>query len=137
MLFGSEQSSSQVVVGVPTGKHEVITDETLEEIEHKYPFQTQIKGDNFSINTMPVRVSMKRPSEFDDPHKFSKGQVKAINTGIDLPYTLNRGSRAKTQGMFATDPQRAAINRNEGEQSRKGRIELLKRNQRMKDYLDK
>ena len=54
--------------------------------------------------------------------------MKAINTGIDLPYTLNRGSRAKTQGMFATDPQRAAINRNEGEQARKGRIELLKRN---------
>ena len=65
---------------------------------------------------MPVRVSVKRPSEFDDPHKFSKGQVKAVNTGIDLPYTLNRGSRAKTQGMFATDPQRTAISRNEGEQ---------------------
>ena len=40
MLFGSEQSSSQVVVGVPTAKQEDITNETLEEIEHKYPFKT-------------------------------------------------------------------------------------------------
>ena len=40
MFFGSEQSSSQVVVGMPTAKQDVITDETLEEIEHKYPFKT-------------------------------------------------------------------------------------------------
>ena len=53
---------------------------------------------------MPMRISIKRPSEFDDPHKLARGQVKAINTGIDLAYTQNRSSRAKTQGMFATDP---------------------------------
>ena len=39
--------------------------------------------------------------------------------------------------MFATDPQRAAIFKNEGDQQRQGKIELLKRNQRMREYLDK
>ena len=59
----------------------------LEDIEHKYPFMTQVKGDNYSMNTMPVRISVKRPSEFDDPHKLARGQVKAVNTGVDLAYT--------------------------------------------------
>ena len=103
------QSASSQVDLKPHGRIETTSDEHLEEIENQYPFQTQVKGGDFSINTMPIRVSMKRPAEFEDPHKLSRGQVVAINTGVDISYTRNRGSRAKTQGLFATDPQRASV----------------------------
>ena len=134
MLF---QSASSQVDLKPNDKIQTASDEKLEDIENQYPFQTQGKGCDFSINPMPIRVSMKRPAEFEDPHKLSRGQIVAVNRGIDIPYTKNRGSRAKTQGLFATDPQRTSVFKNEGEQTRKGRIELLQRNQRMRDYLDK
>ena len=54
-------------------KPETIEEATIEDIEHKFPFQKQIKGDNISINTLSMRLSVKRPSEFEDPHKLSKG----------------------------------------------------------------
>ena len=103
LLFQSENSSQVILM---PEKQKVIDEEIAEEIEHRFPFQTQVKGDSFSINTVPMRVSVKRPGEFDDPHKLSKGHVVSKSTGVDLPYTMNRNSRTKTQGLFATDPQR-------------------------------
>ena len=70
MLF---QSASSEVDLKPHAQTDFTSDEKLEDIEHQYPFQTQVKGGDFSLNTMPIRVSMKRPAEFEDPHKLSRG----------------------------------------------------------------
>ena len=136
LLFQSETSRSHAKLSPQ--RQRMVTEDIQEDIEHKYPFKTQIKGDSLSINTKSMRVSVKKPSQFDDPHKLSRGQVTApTHAGVDLPYTQSRSSRAKTLGLFATDPQRTAVTKHEGEHQVKGRNELLRRNQRMKDYLER
>ena len=62
-----------------------------------------------------MRLSVKRPSEFEDPRKLSKEQVPSNRANSNHPYTQSRSSRTKTQGLFATDPQRTAVTKYEGD----------------------
>ena len=77
----------------------------MEDIEHRLPFFTQVKMDSSSINAQPMRVSCKRLSEFEDPHKLSRGHLMTPGHGPGDPaYRTARQMGVRTQGMFATDP---------------------------------
>ena len=135
-------TNSQAIKGTKLPEFNNYTVEQIQEMEHQYPFFTQIKTEPKSSNTEQFRLSVKRPDQFEDPKKLS--QYISVLDEHELGSSVDRNlyksashTRSSTRGRFQSDPDMAKAVKTSAELSRKENENLISRNESLKELLAK
>lgn len=95
---------------------------------HKYPFLSMLKLSTQETNLSPVRLSIKRPTEFTNPQRLNVLKVKVTKAEQLKPF------REQTKGYFQNDPDLQMVIKDPGELRQKEYIALISRNETVSNY---